>query len=127
MKGIAGGGQPVEALEEEMSVTSHERRIAAKVERLEAGLKSIAAALKEIGIMSELLLVEEQIVPQRAHPRLTPREREVIRQLRTRRRASSIAEALSLSVYTVRNHLSSIFHKYGVKSQEELLRRLELG
>ncbi len=55
---------------------------------------------------------------------LTRREHEVVRLLRSGLRVGGIAECLSLSPYTVRNHLKRIFRKTGVKSQGELLLRL---
>ena len=55
---------------------------------------------------------------------LTPREWEVVSLLLAGERVPSIARSLFLSQSTVRNHLSSVFRKTGMHSQQELLRRL---
>lgn len=52
---------------------------------------------------------------------LSDREREVVRGLFAGRSPQAIAETLSISQYTVRNHLRSIYSKLGVHSQRELL------
>lgn len=56
---------------------------------------------------------------------LSHREWQVLHRLYTNQRVPSIAQALSLSPHTVRNHLKSIFRKVGVCSQSELLLLLE--
>jgi DNA-binding NarL/FixJ family response regulator len=57
----------------------------------------------------------------RAFPTLTPREREVLEQLATGRRNHEIARALGLSDKTVRNHLSNLYRKLGVRSRAEAI------
>jgi DNA-binding CsgD family transcriptional regulator len=57
------------------------------------------------------------------HPELSSREREVARALLNGYRVTTIARHLFLSPSTVRNHLSSMFHKVGVESQAELIER----
>ncbi len=57
------------------------------------------------------------------HPELSSREREVARALLSGYRVTTIARHLFLSPSTVRNHLSSMFHKVGVESQAELIER----
>lgn len=52
---------------------------------------------------------------------LSERECEVVRGLYAGRSPQAIAESLSISQYTVRNHLRSIYSKLGVHSQRELL------
>jgi len=54
---------------------------------------------------------------------LSPRERDVLALLRQGLRVPTVAERLSVSPHTVRNHLRSIFRKLGVSSQRELLDR----
>ncbi len=54
---------------------------------------------------------------------LSPRERDVLDRLLRHQRVSLIADELSLSPHTVRNHLKSIFRKVGVRSQNDLLRK----
>ncbi len=55
--------------------------------------------------------------------RLSPREQEVLALLRQGLRVPTVAERLSISQYTVRNQLRSIFRKLDVNSQRELLDR----
>jgi PAS domain S-box-containing protein len=55
--------------------------------------------------------------------RLSPREQEVLALLRQGLRVPTVAERLSVSQYTVRNQLRSIFRKLDVNSQRELLDR----
>ena len=52
---------------------------------------------------------------------LSERERDVLQGLLEHRRVPAIAEHLSLSAHTVRNHLKSIFAKLRVSTQQELL------
>jgi DNA-binding CsgD family transcriptional regulator len=67
------------------------------------------------GIPAELLAGIEQ---------LSRREREVLRLLLNNQRPRTIAQTLFISLYTVRNHLRSIFEKFAVHSQAELLTML---
>ena len=53
--------------------------------------------------------------------RLTTRELQVVEQLMSGDRVPAIAASLFLSPSTVRNHLSSVFAKLGVSSQQELV------
>lgn len=55
---------------------------------------------------------------------LSPRQWEVLRRLLAGERVPGIARALYLSRSTVRNHLTAIFAKFGVHSQEELIELL---
>jgi DNA-binding CsgD family transcriptional regulator len=52
---------------------------------------------------------------------LSSREKEVLAELRTGGRVPGIAQRLSISRATVRNHLQRIFWKLGVHSQSELI------
>lgn len=52
---------------------------------------------------------------------LQPRQWEIIRRLVDGQRVPSIAAAMFLSRSTIRNHLSAIFAKVGVHSQDELV------
>jgi DNA-binding CsgD family transcriptional regulator len=66
----------------------------------------------------------------RAVSRLTPRELDIVRRVVTGDRVRAIAERLFLSQSTVRNHLSSVYRKLGLRSQQELVDRFrvtELG
>jgi DNA-binding CsgD family transcriptional regulator len=55
---------------------------------------------------------------------LTSREYEIVLRLASGDRVRTIAGALHLSQSTVRNHLTSVFRKFNVHSQGELLARL---
>jgi len=55
---------------------------------------------------------------------LTPRELDVASRLLTGDRVPVIAASLYVSKSTIRNHLSSIYHKLGVSSQQELVHAL---
>jgi len=52
---------------------------------------------------------------------LSPRELDVLTRLLAGRRVPAIARVLFISQSTVRNHLSSVFRKLGVESQQELI------
>lgn len=53
--------------------------------------------------------------------RLSAREVEIVRRLLNGDRVPAIADGLFLSQSTVRNHLSGVFRKLGVRSQQELI------
>lgn len=55
---------------------------------------------------------------------LSSRELDVVGRLLTGDRVPAIAKALFLSQSTVRNHLSAVFRKFGVSSQQELINLL---
>lgn len=57
--------------------------------------------------------------PPHAFPQLTPRERDVLGLMSRGRTNDHIAEILVLSVKTVRNVVSSIFHKLGVATRAQ--------
>lgn len=52
---------------------------------------------------------------------LSPRQWEILRRLLQGERVPGISRSLYLSASTVRNHLTAIFAKFGVHSQEELI------
>ncbi len=53
------------------------------------------------------------------HPALTPRQTEILRQLQLGRSTRQIAEELSLSPETVRNHVRHVLKALGVHSRLE--------
>ncbi|WBB58547.1 helix-turn-helix transcriptional regulator [Streptomyces sp. WMMC500] len=54
---------------------------------------------------------------------LTVREREILEQVISGRSSTGIASALTMSQYTVQDHLKSIFAKFGVRSRGQLVAR----
>jgi DNA-binding NarL/FixJ family response regulator len=52
--------------------------------------------------------------------RLTPREREIVREVATGLRSAEVARKLHISEVTVKKHLNNIFHKLGVRDRVEL-------
>ncbi|HEY7135907.1 MAG TPA: LuxR C-terminal-related transcriptional regulator [Acidimicrobiia bacterium] len=87
---------------------------------LEQTLREIVRAAAEV--LSEPDGVREALPPE--VETLTPREREILLMLLRGHRVSTIASRLYLAPGTVRNYLSRIFQKLGVRSQAELLDRL---
>lgn len=63
---------------------------------------------------------EESGLERRSAPRLTPREREVVRLVCAGMTNKEVAEALSITAGTVKVHLMHIFEKTGVKDRFEL-------
>ncbi|MCU1372739.1 MAG: Response regulator containing a CheY-like receiver domain and an DNA-binding domain [Actinomycetia bacterium] len=87
-----------------------------RMSELEDRLRRIAFDLAAVG-------VSEGVDPEvaRALGELTHRQQDIVRRLQEGARVPTIAQELYLSQSTVRNHLSTIFRKFGVASQEELL------
>jgi DNA-binding CsgD family transcriptional regulator/PAS domain-containing protein len=105
------------------AATAVDREPAARVAELERRLWTISRELHAGGVLraddhpdstSNLPGVEK----------LSPREWEILTQVRSGRRATAIAKALVLSPSTVRNHLTSVYRKLGVRSQSELVELL---
>ncbi len=57
---------------------------------------------------------------------LTTREREIVRGLLSGDRVGAIADRLFLSQSTIRSHLSSVYSKLGVHSQQQVVNRFRL-
>ncbi|MFI2735189.1 response regulator transcription factor [Streptomyces sp. NPDC018711] len=55
---------------------------------------------------------------------LTPREREIVGELRDGSPAKRIARRLGVSPYTVNDHLKAVFRKTGAESRDELVAAL---
>ena len=73
------------------------------------------------GISSDVLALMSDRV-QSAVPRLTPRQREVLRLIAEGRRMKEIAGILNLSTRTVESHKYDMMHALGVQSTAELVR-----
>jgi DNA-binding NarL/FixJ family response regulator len=91
-----------------------------RIAELEARLRRIAVELQAAGILHDL----DAFPSLDEHPHmaeLTNRQREILIRLLNAQRVSVIAAELYVSPSTVRNHLLTIFSKFGVHSQAELL------
>jgi DNA-binding NarL/FixJ family response regulator len=111
-----------------VNLSAHDDRSAQvpgdRVAELEARLRRIAAELRAAGVMDDESpsLAVARDIPQLAE--LTSRQREILVRLLNAQRVSLIAAELYVSPSTVRNHLTTIFSKFGVHSQAELLAAL---
>lgn len=97
---------------------------AAELERMLSSLRHGVEAVSESRELTELDTAQ---IPGLSE--LTSREFDIVTRLLAGDRAPAIAGALFISKSTVRNHLSSVFAKLGVRSQQELivlLRRTQL-
>lgn len=83
-----------------------------------AGILEASGALRAFGPMRDM-----KSLPQVNN--LTSRQWEILARLVRGERVPTIADDLHLSQSTVRNHLSAIFERFGVRSQAELLRAIE--
>jgi two-component system, NarL family, response regulator NreC len=64
-------------------------------------------------------------VPSRTHDLLTPREREVLQLIAEGKKNSEIADVITRSLHTVRNHRASLMRKLGAHSATELVQAAE--
>jgi DNA-binding CsgD family transcriptional regulator len=95
-----------------------------RVATLERSLWKIASEVQASGIFDHLWsFPDAERFPQLNT--LSSRQWEVLSLLLRGQRVATIAEALFVSESTVRNSLSTIFHKFGVHSQAELLKLLK--
>jgi PAS domain S-box-containing protein len=110
---------PPASADEDPGTRSEPTRAAA----LEHHLQRIALEVQAAGVMHALERIPGAIrVP--ALSELSARQWEVVARLARGERVSMIASAMFVSQSTVRNHLSVIFSKVGVHSQQELLELL---
>jgi DNA-binding NarL/FixJ family response regulator len=110
----------VEANNRGMAVEHLQGGLDDRVAELEARLRRIAVELKAAGVMDDIdTLPAATDYPQLDE--LTDRQRQILIRLLNAQRVSVIAAELYLSPSTVRNHLMTIFSKFGVHSQVELL------
>jgi PAS domain S-box-containing protein len=87
--------------------------------QLAGDLRRIADQIEAAGVLTPLVQTADALgVPA---VDLSPRQWEVVSRLVRGERVATIAAEMYLSPSTVRNHLSAIFHKVGVHSQQELL------
>jgi DNA-binding NarL/FixJ family response regulator len=92
--------------------------------RLGAALNGVLAGEAAIprdltaGLLAHLLAADGHV--ERAAPRLSAREAEVLQALRAGRSTADIAGALGLSAVTVRRHVSSLRRKLGARDRSDL-------
>lgn len=85
---------------------------------------AIAARMTEVFALPP----QEKRVPQVPFPELTPREHEILELIAQGKSNAEIAEQLTLSLKTVRNHVSNIFNKLQVSDRlQAALRAREVG
>jgi DNA-binding CsgD family transcriptional regulator len=95
-----------------------------RVASLEMHLRRIGSEVRAAGVLEAL----EGLRTASQHPQLrelTTRQWEILNLLLEGQRVSTIADTLFISQSTVRNHLATIFKKFGVHSQAELLELLK--
>ena len=97
-----------------------DRLSAAAVTAIPSELRRIADHIETAAVMASLAEVTDAI-GLAAVDDLSPRQWEVVRRLVRGERVSTIAAEMYLSRSTIRNHLTAIFAKVGVHSQEELI------
>ena len=95
--------------------------INAKGERvtIEVSAVPLHSGEQVIGVFGQVLDIEEDDPPSPPHPRLTPRQTEVLRLLERGRSTEQIARELHLSIETVRNHIRHILRALDVHSRLE--------
>lgn len=95
-----------------------------RVASLEMHLRRIGSEVRAAGVLEAF----EGLPTASQHPQLrqlTTRQWEILSLLLEGQRVSTIADTLFVSQSTVRNHLATIFKKFGVHSQAELLELLK--
>jgi PAS domain S-box-containing protein len=97
--------------------------VADRAWELEGHLRRIAREVAASGALGGLR-VEPTAPALPAMESLSARELEIVSGLLAGERVPMIAERMFLSQSTVRNHLTSVYRKQGVRSQQELLRLL---
>ena len=88
--------------------------------RLRSALWRASAELEGMGVLPSAG-ADVDVSPREG---LSSRQVEIVNRLLRGERVPTIARETYVSQSTVRSHLSAIFRKFGVRSQEELLRRL---
>lgn len=93
-----------------------------RLSELELRLRRIGAEVRAAGLIDEGTVPAMSDVPELRE--LTTRQWEILSRLLRGARVPTISSELFLSPSTVRNHLATIFRRFGVHSQAELLERL---
>jgi len=105
--------------------TQRGRGSGGRIHELESALTEIVESAREVLGASNAESLKG--LSSAALDRLSRREREVLLLLLRGKRVPAIAAQLYISPSTVRNHLSRVFHKFGVATQSELLHLLLEG
>jgi DNA-binding CsgD family transcriptional regulator/PAS domain-containing protein len=105
-------------LPEESDGTANARAVADLIKRLGRGIR---------GAMTWQAAVFSPLRPDVDLRHLSSRELEIVTRLMGGDRVPSIAKQLFLSEGTIRNHLSSVFGKLGVRTQQELIELLRVA
>ena len=93
----------------------------AELEQLSATLENIISLLydEETGaLFSRYVQVDDMM------PKLTPKERKIVNRVLEGESYPSVAEAMGVSINTLKTHMKNIFAKYGVCSKLELQRKI---
>ena len=94
-----------------------------RARELEAHMRRIAGELAAAGVLTALTLTPAATaLPAMAG--LSARELEIATRLLSGERVPLIAKEMFISQSTVRNHLTSVYRKLGVRSQQELITKL---
>ena len=103
-----------------VATNEHPDSLASRASELERRLWNIAQEVEASGVAYGFRRAEEpKLLP--GLKDLSGRQWEILNRLLRGERVPGIADSLFISPNTVRNHLSAIFQKFGVKSQAELL------
>jgi PAS domain S-box-containing protein len=95
----------------------------ARARELEEHLRRIAREIAASGVAALSTSMPTSLeVPEISH--LTSREYEIVVRLASGDRVPAIARRMFLSESTIRNHLTSVYRKFGVHSQHDLLSQL---
>ncbi len=94
-----------------------------RITELERRLRRIGSEVRAAGVVDELRAFDASRSP--VFNELSARQWEILQAILRGERVPSIANRLYLSQSTVRNHLTSIFRKFNVHSQPELLEKIQ--
>lgn len=89
----------------------------------ESGVDALVGEIRALDLVDAMTYLPAAAELPALLENLTERELEIVARLLRGDRAPTIARALYLAPSTVRNHLTSVFRKLGVHSQQELISR----
>jgi DNA-binding CsgD family transcriptional regulator/AmiR/NasT family two-component response regulator len=96
-----------------------------------ASAPAAEARFDEAAVSHDLRLVDRDAVvsgpwakPAVSFDRLRPREKQIVQLLLAHFRVPAVATTLGISPHTVRNHLKNIYRRFGLRSQQDVLRAL---